>query len=114
MASNTFIGYVSRTLPQKEDNTRLVTIDNYLNDHDNHEHDNDRDTDSTISVEPEAPPEIPSDIDMDIDNHNTQSPFEKSDNESDSYEIITECQNQTNQPSINILNYPADIENADG
>ena len=84
-------------------------IDNHLNDHDNHEHDNDHDTDSTISVGPE----ILSDIDMDIDNHNTQSPFENSDNESDSYEIITECQNQPNQPSINILNYPADIENAD-
>ena len=78
-ASNTFIGYVSGTLPQKEDNTRVVMLDNDLNDHDN-----DHDTDSTISVEPEAPPEIPSDIDMDIDNHNILSPIENSDNEGDS------------------------------
>ena len=77
------------------------------------DHDNDHDTDSTISVGPEAPPEIPSDIKMDTDNNNILSPAENRDNESDSYEIITECQNQPNQPSINILNYPADIENAD-
>ena len=70
-ASNTFIGYASGTLPQKEDNTSVVMIDNDLNDHDNDEHDNDHYTDSTISVGPEAPPEILSDIDMDIDNHNT-------------------------------------------
>ena len=112
-ASNTFVGYVSGTLPQKEDDTSIVMIDNDLNDHDNDVHDNDHDTDSTISVGPEAPPEILSNINMDIDNQNTLSPIENSDNESDSYEIITECQNQPNQPSINILNYPADIENAD-
>ena len=86
-----------------------------MNDHDNDEHDNDHDhdTDSTICVGPEAPPEIPSDIDMDTNNNNILSPAENSDNESDSCEIITECQNQPNQPSINIINYPADIENAD-